>query len=248
MTVLIQPKDQDVMLSLKRRYKKKLLRRLIIENDEGKSMVEFLKGVNMRVVIELVHKSWEEITGETLRNSWRKILPMKPIHPAMSCFTELYDEEKEVNSTNEDKLPAVSIGCGISRGLRIRLRQEPEVNTDEEEQAGVDTNKEERAEVDTDEEEQAGVDTDEEERAGVDTDEEEQAGVDTDEEERAGVDTDEEERAGVDTDEEERAGVDTDEEERAGVDTDEEERAGVDTDEEERAGVDTDEEERAGMT
>ena len=141
-TALIQPMDQGVISSLKIRYKKKLLRRLIIEDDGGKSMVEFLKGVNMRVVVELVHESWNEITGETLRKSWRKIIPIpkpiEPIHPspAMPCFTELYDEQ--VNFTNEEKLPAVSTGCGIWRGLRIRIRQEPEVDTDEEERAGVD--------------------------------------------------------------------------------------------------------------
>lgn len=42
--VLIQPMDQSVLNSLKLRYKKKLL----LEDERGKSVVDFLKSVNMK--------------------------------------------------------------------------------------------------------------------------------------------------------------------------------------------------------
>lgn len=47
-TSLIQPMDQGVIESVKRRYKLKLLRRLVIEDECGISVVDFLKGQNCR--------------------------------------------------------------------------------------------------------------------------------------------------------------------------------------------------------
>ena len=35
-----------------------------------------MKGINLKVVADLIHKSWDEISKETLRKSWRKILPI----------------------------------------------------------------------------------------------------------------------------------------------------------------------------
>lgn len=79
-TALIQPMDQGVIKSIKARYKKKLLRRLIIQEDgNNKSIVDFLKEVNMRVVIDLIDEAWTEISHSTLRKSWRKILPMPKV-------------------------------------------------------------------------------------------------------------------------------------------------------------------------
>ena len=43
---LNQPMDQGVLQTLKKRHKKKLLRRLIIEDDMGGSVVKFLKDIN----------------------------------------------------------------------------------------------------------------------------------------------------------------------------------------------------------
>ena len=100
-TSLIQPMDQGVLQTLKKRYKKKLLRRLIIEDDMGRSVVDFLKGVNMKVVAEMTAEAWSEIKQDTLRKSWQKIIPVSP-------------------------LPTVSRGCAIWRGVRIRIHSDSE--------------------------------------------------------------------------------------------------------------------------
>ena len=76
-TSLIQPMDQGVLVALKRRYKKKLLRRLLIEDENGVSLIDFLKSVNMKIVTELIAESWGEIKESTLRKSWRKIMPIR---------------------------------------------------------------------------------------------------------------------------------------------------------------------------
>ncbi len=49
-TSLIQPMDHGVLESLKRRYKKLLLRN-ILEDEHGISMFAALKGINMKHVV-----------------------------------------------------------------------------------------------------------------------------------------------------------------------------------------------------
>ena len=65
-TSLIQPMDQGVLQAVKMKYKKKRLRRLIIEDDVGGSIVDFIKSINMKIVVELVAESWSEIYSTTI--------------------------------------------------------------------------------------------------------------------------------------------------------------------------------------
>ena len=122
-TSLIQPMDQGVIELLKRKYKSKLLRRLIIEDEVGVSAIEFLKGINLKVVTDLVHQSWTEVSSTRLRRSWRKILPITPDAPT-SSLKELYSMAVP---DEEDLIPAKSgrnqtnCGYGVWQGIRIRI-------------------------------------------------------------------------------------------------------------------------------
>ena len=71
MTSLIQPMDQGVLESTKHRYRKKLLQRLIIADEMETSIIDFLKTVDMKMVIELVAEAWDEISSRTLQRSWK---------------------------------------------------------------------------------------------------------------------------------------------------------------------------------
>ena len=73
-TSLIQPMDQGVLEALKRQYKKKILRKLLIGEENGESVVDFLKSVDMKVVADLIAESWDEIESSTIQKSWRKII------------------------------------------------------------------------------------------------------------------------------------------------------------------------------
>ena len=129
-TALIQPMDQGVIQSVKKRYKKKLLHRLIIEDDMGTSIVDFIKGVNLRIVVDLVHEAWMEISKDTLRRSWQKILPINPpcpskISPPSPVLASLYnlavpDDESADNSSSPPQ-PRGSYGYAMWRGLRLRI-------------------------------------------------------------------------------------------------------------------------------
>ena len=72
-TSVIQPMDQGVLESMKRRYRKKLLHSLIIADEMGTSIIDFLKIVDMKMVIKLVAEAWDEISSSTLRRSWEKL-------------------------------------------------------------------------------------------------------------------------------------------------------------------------------
>ena len=74
-TSLIQPMDQGVLQALKLRCRKKLLQKLLIEDDMGVNIVDFVKSIHMLQVSPLVAEAWEEIPQSTFRKSWQKILP-----------------------------------------------------------------------------------------------------------------------------------------------------------------------------
>ena len=121
MKALIQPMDQGVVQSVKKRYKK-LLRRLIIEDDLGTSIVDFIKGVNLRIVVDLVHESWMEITKDTLRRSWQKILPITPSCPSKKSppspvLAGLYDlavpDDESADNSSSPPEPRGSYGCAM---------------------------------------------------------------------------------------------------------------------------------------
>lgn len=75
-TASIQPLDQGVLDPSKRRYKKKLLSHVILESkSEDKSVPEVLKGINMKHVVYWISSSWDEASPDSLRKSWKKLLP-----------------------------------------------------------------------------------------------------------------------------------------------------------------------------
>ena len=102
-TSLIQLMDQGVLVALNRHYKKKLLRRLLIDDENGVSIIEFLKSVNMNVVVELVRESWDEIKASTLRKSWRKIMPIQPPTDQSEDLTEGQEEDEDVNRDKDEQ-------------------------------------------------------------------------------------------------------------------------------------------------
>ena len=79
-TSLIQPMDQAVLVSIKRRYQgrssKSLSFRMMMAHRSFDQSI-FLKGINILKVSEMITASWNEIKPKTLGLSWRKILPLE---------------------------------------------------------------------------------------------------------------------------------------------------------------------------
>ena len=73
-TALIQPMDQGVLESMKRVYRKNLLRDLISKTSN--EMIPFRKEMNMLDVINRISIAWDQVASDTIRNSWGKVIPL----------------------------------------------------------------------------------------------------------------------------------------------------------------------------
>lgn len=73
-TALVQPMDQGVLEAVKRRYRKALLQRLLLEDQEGRSIIEFCKRINIKDVVYMSAAAWDDIPTSTITKSWRKLL------------------------------------------------------------------------------------------------------------------------------------------------------------------------------
>jgi len=87
-SALIQPMDQGVLSSIKRRYMRKILGDLVLKDADGMSVLDFLRGVHILHVIGLISSCWTEISPTTLRRSWRKIFPIKESQPSFIIYNK----------------------------------------------------------------------------------------------------------------------------------------------------------------
>ena len=105
-TSLVQPMDQGVIETVKRNYKKKLLRGVIIADDQGESIIDFVKSVNMSKVVQYISESWDEVSATTLRRSWNKILPV----------ANKSSSKKQASGTAKHTLASVLAWKGMDEG------------------------------------------------------------------------------------------------------------------------------------
>ncbi|XP_053691848.1 jerky protein homolog-like [Sabethes cyaneus] len=72
-----QPMDQAVINAIKIRYKRKLMLKLVLEN-EHLPFNQRLKNISLSTCIEWLATSWDEISSSTIRNSWNKLVDEFP--------------------------------------------------------------------------------------------------------------------------------------------------------------------------
>ncbi|XP_037505778.1 tigger transposable element-derived protein 4-like [Rhipicephalus sanguineus] len=65
-TAILQPMDQGVIRNLKHHYKSRVLSRMVLCYDSGKSYA-----VDLRSAVGMLAESWKAVTQETLRNCFR---------------------------------------------------------------------------------------------------------------------------------------------------------------------------------
>ena len=96
-TSLIQPMDQGVLVSIKRRYRSKILQELVLNDNSGVSIIDFLKKIDILKVINIIAACWDEIQPITLRCSWRKIFPEVAIEcdPDSEIVSEACEDEDD---------------------------------------------------------------------------------------------------------------------------------------------------------
>ena len=120
------------------RYRKKLLRKLIIGDDVGESIVDVIKSVTMKTVTEFVAEAWSEIQAITLRRSWQKIIAIDKPHKEAPSPSELQapnlpsvledtlqeSSDPLAESTSPEFVTTGSKGYALWRGFRIRIQQQ----------------------------------------------------------------------------------------------------------------------------
>ena len=75
------------------------------EDENGVSVLNFLKSVGMKVAINLVAESWDEIKASTLSKSWRKVLSTQVPSQSKGEIKEGSEgaDEHEDGSTQDDE-------------------------------------------------------------------------------------------------------------------------------------------------
>ncbi|XP_055633736.1 jerky protein homolog-like [Toxorhynchites rutilus septentrionalis] len=101
-TAECQPMDQAVINAIKRKYKRKLMLALILEN-EHLSFEERLKKINLQQCISWLATSWEEISDKTIRNSWKKLIDGLP-EDAVNVDSKAADDDFKALVSRIDSL------------------------------------------------------------------------------------------------------------------------------------------------
>ena len=75
-TAVIQPLDGGILETAKRNYRKRLLQRVLTENEgeSSPSLLETIKGMTMKDVAYMAGEAWEDVKAESISNFWRKTL------------------------------------------------------------------------------------------------------------------------------------------------------------------------------
>ncbi|XP_058811334.1 jerky protein homolog-like [Topomyia yanbarensis] len=72
-----QPMDQAVINAIKLRYKRKLMLKLVLE-DEDLKFEDRLKKISLQQSIDWLSTAWNEISTSTIENSWKKLITHFP--------------------------------------------------------------------------------------------------------------------------------------------------------------------------
>ena len=113
--------DQGILEALKRRYKKYLLRHIILEDRSSEFYIpEIVKRITIKEAVYWTAQSWDEATPESLAKGWNKLLPISDfsldhidtVSSANNEDREFTDLFRELGSTRAKK-----IVCNHKTGL-----------------------------------------------------------------------------------------------------------------------------------
>ena len=99
-TALIQPMDQGVLEALKRRYRRSMLQKLLLQDQAGKPVIECIKNINIKDVVYMSAAAWDDTSALTLTRSWKKLL-------ASEIATES-DQQPEDTDAREEGVEALA--------------------------------------------------------------------------------------------------------------------------------------------
>ena len=72
-TSIVQPLDQGIICSVKRRYKKKLAERYLVSVENNKDANTILKQLYIVAATNMVHNAWKETSSTIIQNCFHKV-------------------------------------------------------------------------------------------------------------------------------------------------------------------------------
>ncbi|KAK9685634.1 DDE superfamily endonuclease [Popillia japonica] len=75
-TAILQPMDRGVIEKLKKRFKKQVLRRLPLSENDCESVVAFAKRLHLKDSCHMLADAWDSLTVTNLQNAWKKLWPV----------------------------------------------------------------------------------------------------------------------------------------------------------------------------
>lgn len=88
-----QPKNQAAICAINRRYTRKVMLNLVLE-DEHSSFEQRLKNMSLKMCLYWLTASWEAISKSTIRNSWNKLIDEFSGFHHYECAGFTVDEEQ----------------------------------------------------------------------------------------------------------------------------------------------------------
>uniref|UniRef100_A0A1B6LJJ7 HTH CENPB-type domain-containing protein n=1 Tax=Graphocephala atropunctata TaxID=36148 RepID=A0A1B6LJJ7_9HEMI len=95
-TSLLQPMDQSVIETMKRNYRRQLIRKLLLENEDEEGIVAQHKKINLKDCSYMVAEAWSMVKATTLRRAWNKL-------KGISTKEELQKEKEEQQRQKEEE-------------------------------------------------------------------------------------------------------------------------------------------------
>lgn len=102
-TSLLQPMDQGVIETMKRHYRRQLLRKLLVEGEDEEGVLAYHKKINLKDCAYMVAEAWSLVKEVTLRRAWNKLKGISTEEEKDKEKKGKEDLEKEREETGEDE-------------------------------------------------------------------------------------------------------------------------------------------------
>ena len=104
-TSVIQPLDGGILETAKRNYRKRLLQRVLTENEgeSSPSLLETIKGMTMKDVAYMAGEAWEDVKAESISKVWRKTLLNRVDQLSGAAASSERDASAEAECRPEDE-------------------------------------------------------------------------------------------------------------------------------------------------
>lgn len=102
-TSLLQPMDQSVIETMKRHYRKQLLRKLLVEGEDEEGVLVNHKKLNLKDCAYMVAEAWSLVKAVTLRRAWNKLKGISTDEEKEKEKKEKEAQEKKREDTGDDE-------------------------------------------------------------------------------------------------------------------------------------------------